>query len=150
VLRNHPGTLHLKPGAWLDAVGRALLTFWIGSLWTIGYLAAPALFALLDRPLAGRVAGELFRLELWVTLACAPPFVLCELAHRRSGVRLAAPALILGAQLVIEVFLRPRIAASVPGGGAFAWLHGSAAMLYLSASLAGLWLVLARPRTALP
>ena len=131
----------------LDAVCRAVLTLWVGSLWTIGYLVAPALFALLsDRAVAGRIAGELFHIELWVTLACAPAFVLCELAQRRRGFRLAAPVLILGAQLVIEILLRPRIAASAPGTSAFAWLHGAAAMLYLSASLLGLWLVVARPR----
>ena len=148
MLRDHPGPLRLTRGEFVDAACRALLTLWVGSLWTIGYLVAPVLFVLLDdRAVAGRLAGELFHLELLVTLACAPAFVLCELAQQRRGLRLAVPVLMLCAQLVIEMALRPRLAPSSPGTTTFAWLHGAAAMLYLSASVLGLGLVVARPRT---
>ncbi|NDC10758.1 MAG: DUF4149 domain-containing protein, partial [Oxalobacteraceae bacterium] len=53
-------------------LGRTLLvTLWAGSLWTVGYLAAPLLFASLpDRTLAGTIAGTLFRAEAWLSLAC--------------------------------------------------------------------------------
>jgi hypothetical protein len=123
-----------------------LLTLWVGSLWTVGYLVAPALFAILeDRALAGHVAGELFHIELQVSLVCAPLFLLCELAQRRRRFALAIPVLMLAAQLTIETALRPRMAAVARGGEAFAWLHGTAAMLYLAASVLGLWLVLTRP-----
>lgn len=45
---------------------------WAGSLWTVGYLAAPTLFATLsDRVLAGTVAASMFRAEAWVSIACA-------------------------------------------------------------------------------
>ena len=49
-----------------------MATFWVGSLWTVGYLVAPTLFATLaDRVLAGTIAGSVFRVEAWVSLACA-------------------------------------------------------------------------------
>lgn len=49
-----------------------LVTLWVGSMWTIGYVVAPTLFATLaDRMLAGFIAGKLFRIEAWVSVACA-------------------------------------------------------------------------------
>jgi hypothetical protein len=49
-----------------------LVTLWVGSLWTIGYVVAPTLFATLaDRVLAGFIAGKLFRIEAWLSAACA-------------------------------------------------------------------------------
>jgi hypothetical protein len=51
-MRNHP---------YLHAVERTLLTFWIGGLWTTGFVVAPLLFAELDdRALAGTLAGAIF------------------------------------------------------------------------------------------
>ncbi len=47
-------------------------TLWAGSLWTVGYLAAPTLFATLsDRVLAGTIAASLFNIEAWLSIACA-------------------------------------------------------------------------------
>lgn len=47
-------------------------TLWAGSLWTIGFIVAPTLFATLsDRVLAGNIAGSLFRAEAWLSIACA-------------------------------------------------------------------------------
>ena len=47
--------------AGLLAGDRILLTLWVGSLWAIGYIAAPTLFATLeDRALAGTLAGAMF------------------------------------------------------------------------------------------
>ena len=46
-----------------------LATVWCGSLWTIGYIVAPTLFAMLeDRQLAGSIAGRLFHAEAWIGL----------------------------------------------------------------------------------
>ena len=48
------------------------ITLWVGALWAIGYLAAPTLFRLLeDRPLAGRLAGEMFTYVAWLGMAAA-------------------------------------------------------------------------------
>ena len=42
---------------------RVLLTLWVGGLWAIGYMVAPALFATLeDRALAGNLAGLMFEI----------------------------------------------------------------------------------------
>ncbi|HEX7634207.1 MAG TPA: DUF4149 domain-containing protein, partial [Noviherbaspirillum sp.] len=47
-----------------------IATLWVGSLWTVGYLVAPTLFATLsDRALAGMIAGSIFRLEAWLSVA---------------------------------------------------------------------------------
>ena len=41
-----------------------ILTLWVGSIITVGYIVAPALFATLtDTQVAGMVAGALFRIE---------------------------------------------------------------------------------------
>jgi hypothetical protein len=41
-----------------------ILTLWVGSVITVGYIVAPTLFATLsDRQVAGMVAGALFRVE---------------------------------------------------------------------------------------
>jgi Domain of unknown function (DUF4149) len=149
VLRDHAGALHLKRNALSERCGTVVLTLWVGSLWTIGYLVAPALFATLaDRAQAGRLAGILFGIEYDLTLACAPLYVLCELASGRRGAWLAAPAMMLCMAAVTELVLRPRIAVAVPGSAAFAWLHGTAAGLYMLSSLTGLILVWRRQRPA--
>jgi hypothetical protein len=47
-------------------------TLWAGSLWAVGYLAAPTLFATLsDRVLAGTIAASLFKNQAWLSIACA-------------------------------------------------------------------------------
>jgi hypothetical protein len=49
-----------------------LATFWVGTVWTMGLVVAPTLFATLaDRVLAGTIAGSLFRAVAWISLACA-------------------------------------------------------------------------------
>jgi hypothetical protein len=48
-----------------------VLTFWVGALWTMGLLIAPALFRVLpERVLAGAVAGRLFTTVAYAGLAC--------------------------------------------------------------------------------
>lgn len=62
-----------------------LLTLWIGGLWTIGGVAAPVLFRLIDdRALAGRIAGEMFRYIGWIGLAVSA-YLLLFVALRKSG-----------------------------------------------------------------
>ena len=48
-----------------------LVTVWAGSLWAIGYIVAPILFASVEnKVLAGTIAGNLFQAEAWLSLAC--------------------------------------------------------------------------------
>ncbi|HKJ20438.1 MAG TPA: DUF4149 domain-containing protein, partial [Woeseiaceae bacterium] len=61
----------------LGITGRAVLVIWIGSLWTIGVVVAPMLFAVLpDSSLAGLVAGRLFTIEAYISLISAPLLLL--------------------------------------------------------------------------
>lgn len=133
-------------------------TFWVGSLWTIGYVAAPTLFATLaDRVLAGTIAGSLFRVEAWISLACGVILLLSMLrppaARRGSRKRvLQLVAAMLVCTLIGYFGLQPFMAAirqaSAIAGGMngdaklqFGILHGAASAIYLVQSLLGVWLV---------
>lgn len=141
----------------LIARARLLLTaLWVGSLWTVGYLVAPTLFASLsDRVLAGTIAGSLFRVEAWLSVFCGILLLFLQMLHDRQlasrGVRL------IGAMLACTVIgyfsLHPFMAAlreaAGPGGVMasdanlqFGILHGVASGLYLIESLLGAMLML--------
>lgn len=132
-------------------VGEALLqTLWVGALWTVGYLVAPALFRHLDNPaVAGRVAGEMFTIVTWLSMACGGLLLAAvarERAPRRGAILRAATIMSMMALLAAaEWLVRPlmeaaRLPDGTPGEG-FAALHGVSAVLYLIASVAGLFLV---------
>lgn len=54
-----------------DLLAAWAVVLWVGGVWAIGYLAAPALFYTLDdRMLAGTVAGRMFAWMAWVGLVC--------------------------------------------------------------------------------
>ena len=135
-----------------------LVTVWVGSLWTIGYLAAPTLFATLtDRSLAGSIAGSLFRVEAWVSVVCGLSLLALllidrDFAKRRDCIVLAVLMLVC---LSVGYFgLQPMMAAlkeaTVANGGVmteaararFGMLHGVASVIYLVESVLGLVLVL--------
>lgn len=138
-----------------------IATLWVGSLWTVGYLVAPTLFVTLpDRVLAGTIAGNLFRIEAWLAVACG--IVLITLfsyrTHddaaplRKSLLRLTLA--MLACTLIGYFCLQPfmaalREAAAVTGGvmsaGAktqFGILHGIAQGIYVIQSLLGVGLIL--------
>lgn len=136
-----------------------IATLWIGSLWTIGYVVAPTLFATLaDRALAGTIAGSLFRVEAWLSLGCAAALLLlCMTPEARTlPKRLVIVRLILGIAACtligyfgLQPFMAAIRAAAVTGGGMsaplklnFALLHGAASVFYLIQSLLGVPLVL--------
>ncbi len=151
--RGPPELTDSLPMSKLAAVAeRLLLTLWVGAQWGIGYLAAPILFANLDdRHLAGTLAGHMFVwLDLFGAIAC---LILLAIAWtgrsgRAGGSRVWALLLLLAIIAVEELVFHPRIAAlreaGIPDGSAaaahFAWVHGGAQVLYLVASLVGLWL----------
>ncbi|MGE5650699.1 DUF4149 domain-containing protein [Noviherbaspirillum sp. UKPF54] len=146
----------------LAAPARLLIaTLWAGSLWTIGYLVAPTLFATLDdKVLAGSIAGSLFRIEAWLSVFCAT--VLLALAAGMTGPHSGKPGrrlswIVAGmlACTVIGYFgLHPYMAAlkeAVGPGGVmaadartqFGILHGISSAFYLVQSLLAIALVLA-------
>ncbi|HRD86994.1 MAG: DUF4149 domain-containing protein [Candidatus Accumulibacter sp.] len=139
------------------------LTLWVGGLWSIGYLVAPALFHALgsDRQLAGQLAGRLFELIGWVGLACAAYLLLFLLGRLRSAalrrwdfwllilmLLLTAVGLFgvqpLLAQLKSDALPR-EVMQSVLRDRFAAW-HGVSSILYLLQSLLGLLLVAAAAR----
>lgn len=135
-----------------------LITLWAGSLWTVGYLAAPLLFATLpDRMLAGTIAGSLFRAEAWLSLACG----IFLLAIFRSDTTLQSRAIciriVIGMLVCVVVgyfglqpFMAEIRAAAAQAGGVmddamrmrFGVLHGVASVIYLLQSVAAIVLVL--------
>lgn len=135
------------------------VTIWVGSMWTIAYLVAPVLFSTLaDRSLAGTIAGNLFRIQAWLTVFCAIVLTGLQLlrpagASGRSGkIFIGLTLAMLACTLVGYFGLQPMMAAlrAEAGGVAmqgaartqFGILHGAAAGFYLLQSLLGIALVL--------
>lgn len=138
------------------------VTLWVGGLWAIGFMAAPALFASLkDRVLAGEVAGNLFGLIAWVGIACAA-YSMAYLSLRRgksvlrSGafwLVLAMLVLTLVGHFGIQPILAQLKAQAWPNSvmesavrSRFAAWHGVAGGLYVLQSLLGAVLVLLQGR----
>ncbi len=141
----------------LAGLRRLLVTFWAGSLWTVGYVAAPTFFAMLpDRLLAGQVAGHVFRVEAWVSIACGILLLALlglarALENRRTLLWLVAA--MLACTLVGYFGIQPYMAALKAAAGAdgvmegatrasFGMLHGVASVIYLVQSLLAVALVL--------
>ncbi len=134
-------------GSIVPIARRVILGLWVGSLWTVGYVAAPTLFAVLDdRRLAGEIAGQLFFAETWLSLICATLIVLPEFTgdNRRTIFRLdnilvmICVAFVAGAEWGVRPLMDASRLADGSSGTGFAMWHGVAAGMYLWASLCGL------------
>ena len=130
-----------------------VLTLWAGSLWTICAIAAPAAFAVLDPPAAGRLTGTLFQIATWLGAACALILFAAALAHKPLAARLSPSWLIAAtaaAPLLSELVLSPMMAAARAANDMdrFGMLHGLAAVLFVAAALGALLLVLRFNRPA--
>jgi hypothetical protein len=137
-------------------------TLWVGSLWTIGYLVAPALFATLsDRVLAGIIAGSLFRIQAWLSVACAMVLIVLVImspadtdsssGQRKLGLGLVVAMLACTAvgYFGLQPFMAALRESAGPGGvlssdakTQFGVLHGMSSGIYLIQSLLGVALVL--------
>ncbi len=71
--------------ALLDRLRRGLPGPWAGLLLCIAGIAAPAAFAVLDRPSAGRVVGWSFQREAWTSLVLAVALLLLERPRARAA-----------------------------------------------------------------
>lgn len=139
-----------------DALYALAITLWVGSLFAIGYLAAPVLFAQLgDRMLAGNLAGAMFTWVAWLGLACGTYLLLYLLAGRgwrvvKSGpfwVVLIMVLLTIAGHFGVQPILAQLKADALPRQvmesalrDRFATWHGISSGLYLMQSLLGLWL----------
>lgn len=138
-----------------------IATLWAGSLWTVGYLVAPTLFATLsDSMLAGTIAGKLFRIEAWISVASSFALILLVRVGMNEGATKARKHvtwLVLGmlvCTLIGFFALQPlmsalRDAAALAGGvmdpearTRFGILHGVSSSFYLVQSLLAVALVL--------
>jgi len=84
----------------LERLRRLLPGPWAGVLLCIAAIAAPAAFALLERPVAGQVVGWFFQREAWMSIGLA----VALLAIERSRAR-AAAAVGDGSVLSTEILL---------------------------------------------
>lgn len=137
-------------------------TAWVGGMWAVGYLVAPALFAHLgDRQQAGVMAGHLFGMMAWLGLAAASYIVLFLLIRLRAQAFRLLPfwlALLLASLVAAGHFgIQPIIVQlkadawprdvmeSVMRDRFVAW-HGVSSILYLLQSVLGAGLVLTTGR----
>jgi hypothetical protein len=134
---------------------------WAGLMAGLGFVAAPALFSLLSRADAGRVAGRLFLVDAYLGLAFGVVVLLIarHLAKAdadRGGSRFSTEMILALAALFCTVAghfgLQPMLEAARAGQGraSFAALHGAAAVFFLVklAAVASLAWRLGRPGAA--
>lgn len=125
-----------------ERLRRALPAIWLGGLLAIALIAAPSLFALLERADAGRVAGRLFMIEAQASLALAIGLALLERqravlrAAAGMGARVSVELLLVLGALFCTVFghhaLQPMMEAARAGEGrwSFGALHGVSVAFY--------------------
>ena len=133
---------------------------WVGSLLTVGYLVAPAIFSTMtDRQAAGMVAGSIFRIEAYLSLiVCIGLMVLSNLLVHRGLNQFRLIRWILLAMLLCSVAaafifipwmntLRDNALAQgmpvmvSPSATLFGRLHGVSSILFMLQSLLGIFLV---------
>jgi hypothetical protein len=139
----------------LAKVRLLVAALWAGSLWAVGYLVAPTLFATLsDRTLAGSIAGSMFHAEAMVSLGCGVAMgVLLWLATPDWTPKRRRTALLLIVAMVMctvasHFGLQPMMAELRATGlvddavkSRFGLLHGISSVIYLVQSLLAAWLV---------
>ena len=140
---------------------RLLLTLWIGSLWSIGYLAVPMAFANLELTIAGDYAGKLFYAVNILSLISACILLISRLFvfgvttfHRYWRSWLILVMLIMS--VVFLLFIQPDMASiklldwrtDPILTERFNMLHRLSESMYMLMSLLGLMLVLTSDKRA--
>ncbi|WP_250865849.1 DUF4149 domain-containing protein [Caballeronia sp. INSB1] len=145
---------------------RTISMVWVGGLLTLGFVAAPVLFSMLDRTSAGSVAAQLFRIEAIIGVVSALVLILLGNRFVKSGivdykrVRWIVAVMLL-CVLVGYFALQPfmnslRMAAqeagtdlaSSPYAKEFGILHGISSAIYVIECLFGIALVWRLPGAA--
>ncbi|MEW5771131.1 MAG: DUF4149 domain-containing protein [Pseudomonadota bacterium] len=140
-----------------DLLAAWAVVFWVGGLWAIGYLAAPALFYnLADRMLAGAVAGRMFAWMAWVGMVCGAWLLVFRIARFGGGVLRQGFFWIVVLMLLLTVaqhfgirpvlqelkdLAQPRDVMESLFRNRFQAWHGVSSAVYLIQSLLGLALV---------
>jgi hypothetical protein len=126
----------------LQRIRVVLVALWLGLVVTLATVAAPTAFAVLERTLAGRVAGQMFRIEATVGLGLAMLLFLIE-RHTASQRAAAGQGSALSAEIVLVLgalfctvlgyfALQPLMEAARAGQGAYSFgmLHGVSSALF--------------------
>ncbi len=102
-------------GRRVPAARLLVAALWAGSLWALGYIAAPAAFKVLGSGLAGDLVAVLLTHQAWLSIGCAACWCWC--CVRSTDLARAAPAFLgwlvlamLACALVIFVGLQPVMA----------------------------------------
>jgi glucan phosphoethanolaminetransferase (alkaline phosphatase superfamily) len=138
---------------------RIVAMVWVGSLLSLGFIAAPVLFRMLERTTAGSVAAQLFRIEGMLGVVCALILLLIGNRQVRSGfadykrVRWIVATMLLCVLIgyfALQPFMESlRVAAQEAGtdlahsafAQRFGVLHGVSSAFYVVESLLGILLV---------
>ena len=130
---------------------KILLTIWVGGMWAIGYIVVPVLFQMLEKPIAGNVAGQLFTIVSYLGIFSAIALIInifvqqgFSKAHWQLWTLVAMLLIILVGQFVFQPMMAELKAAGLTEANRpeFGRLHGIASVLFLINSLAGLALVI--------
>lgn len=140
-----------------DHLASWLLVLWVGGTWAIGYLAAPVLFYNLeDKMLAGKLAGEMFKLTAYIGMVAAAYLLAFRLNRFGGGafkqgffwIVLAMLLITLagrfGIQPILEQLKDQALGQDVMQSlvrDRFQTWHGVSSVLYLIQSVLGLVLV---------
>jgi hypothetical protein len=149
----------MRSNFWLTALYRLIVTAWVGMTWTIGLVAAPLAFAVLEpRSQAGTFASHAFYWQSITAMVCgALVLLLHRLVERRLGlsrplfyVVLAIVALAALQQLLLSPILanlRVEMMSAVSEtarealASRFGMLHGVSSVMYLTQCVLGAVLV---------
>jgi hypothetical protein len=139
----------------LAKVRLLVAALWAGSLWAVGYLVAPTLFATLsDRTLAGTIAGNMFHAMAMLSLGCGVAMGLLlwlgtrDWQPKRRRTVLLIVVVMVMCTVATHFGLQPMMAELRATGLAdeavknrFGMLHGVSSVIYLVQSLLAGWLV---------
>lgn len=133
---------------------------WVGSLFTVGYLVVPTIFAnLQDRQVAGMIAAAIFQAEAYVSVVvCVALLLLANVLIKRNTENYRNTRWVILVLLLIsamtcfgfipymnalrqEALLLGVPVMASPFASLFGRLHGISSGLYLIQSLLGLWMV---------
>ena len=129
---------------------KILLTIWVGAMWTVGYIVAPVLFQMLEKPVAGNVAGQLFSIISYIGLFSAIVLIIniifksgFDKRHWQLFTLIGMLLLVMIGQFVLQPMMAElkAVGLSEVNRSEFGRLHGMASVLFLINSLAGLALV---------
>jgi hypothetical protein len=133
---------------------------WVGSLFAVGYLVVPTIFAnLQDRQVAGMIAAAIFQAQAYVSvLVCVALLLLANALIKRKVETYRSTRWVILVLLLISALtcfgLIPYMDAlrqealllgvpvmASPAASLFGRLHGISSGLFLIQSLLGLWMV---------